>query len=65
MFAKARSIGNTITAYGTYQHATSNVNFSDVVRSYDFTSSGLGGVVSFTNGMASRYDGGGGTSLTY
>ncbi len=65
MFAKAKSVGNTITLYGTYQHATSNVNFNDVVRNYDFNSNGLGGVISFNNGMATYYDGAGGTSITY
>ena len=67
IYVTATALGNanTVTIYGTYQHATSNVSFSNVAHTYDFNSSGLGNVVYFSNGMASYYAGTGYASLTY
>lgn len=66
MYVTARALGgNSITLNGTYQHATSSVSFSNVARTYDFNSTGLGNVIKFNNGMASYYDRAGGASLTY
>lgn len=60
------STSNQLTVYITYQHASSDVNFNDVYKSYTFNSSGLGGVVYFNNSsLRSAYDGMAGVSLTY
>ena len=63
--ATASAGNNNLTVYASYQHATSSVAYNDVVHSYNFNSSGLGGVISFNNGMGSYYDGMGGVSLSY
>lgn len=63
--SQATTPTSTLTVYASYQHATSSVSYSNVVNSYGFSSSGLGGVISFTNGMGSKYDAMGGVSLSY
>ena len=53
------------TVYVSYQHATQSVSYSSVYHSYSFSSSGLGGVIYFSNStLMNSYDGMGGVSLT-
>ena len=55
----------TINAYGTYQHATTDVTLAQS-QSYTFAASGLGNVLNFSNStIIVYYDGMGGTSVTY
>lgn len=48
------SSGNFGTVYGTYQHATRSVTLSQS-KGYNFSSSGLGGVLDFTNNTVEGY----------
>lgn len=53
------------TVYVTYQHATKNVELTDVLSQYTFSNSGLGNVVYFSNvNLRNSYDGMGGVHLT-
>lgn len=55
----------TINAYGTYQHAITDVTLAQS-QSYTFASGGLGNVLNFSNStIRGYYDGMGGTSVTY
>lgn len=65
MSSTASAGGNQLSVNASYQHATSSVNYNNVVHSYNYSSSGLGGVIYFSNGMSSYYDGMGGVSLTF
>ena len=53
----------TYTAYGTYQHATSDVTLSQS-KNYSISSSGLGGVLAFANSVIGYYDGMQGVDIT-
>lgn len=53
----------TYTAYGTYQHAQSNVTLSQS-KNYTISSSGLGGVLDFANSVRGYYDGMQGVDIT-
>ena len=46
--------GNFGTVFGTYQHATRTVSLSQS-KSYNFASTGLGGVLDFTNNTVESY----------
>lgn len=53
------------TIYGTYQHATSATNLEES-QSYTFSSSGLGGVLYYSNStIRNKYDGMTGISYTF
>lgn len=55
----------TISAYGTYQHAITDVTLEQS-QSYTFAAGGLGNVLNYSNStIRGYYDGMGGTSLTY
>lgn len=53
----------TYTAYGTYQHAQSNVTLAQS-KNYTISSSGLGGVLDFENSVKGYYDGMQGVDIT-
>ena len=63
--SQATTPTSALTVYASYQHATSNVSYSNIVNSYEFLPSGLGGVISFTNEIRNKYDAMGGISLSY
>lgn len=65
IMVKATNSYGTMGIYGTYQHATSDVNLSSIVDRYNFSSNGLGGVINFSNGMGSYYDAMQGVSMNY
>lgn len=46
---------NPFTAYGSYQHAQSNVTLAQS-KDYSINSSGLGGVINFSSSVRGRYD---------
>lgn len=53
------------TVYASYQHAQKSVSYNSVYRAYSFRSTGLGGVIYFSNSsLRDSYDGMGGVSLT-
>lgn len=48
---------DNITFYASYQHAQSDISVADS-KKYNLSSSGLGGVINFTNAsIRSKYDG--------
>lgn len=53
----------TYTAFGTYQHATSNVTLAQS-KNYSINANGLGGVLDFANSVRGYYDGMQGVSIT-
>lgn len=53
----------TYTAYGTYQHAQSNVTLSQS-KKYTISASGLGSVLNFDNSVKGYYDGMQGVDIT-
>lgn len=53
----------TYTAYGTYQHATSNVTLSES-KNYSFSLNGMGGVLDFASSVENKYDDMRGVSIT-
>ena len=53
----------TYTAYGTYQHAQSNVTLSES-QNYSFSANGLGGVLNFASSVRGKYDGMQGVNIT-
>ncbi len=56
---------DTVTVYGTYQHAKSAVSLSES-KSYSFDSSGLGGVLKFNStSIRNKYDGMTGVRVVY
>ena len=54
---------STYTAYGSYQHATSDVTLSQS-KDYSISSSGLGGVLAFSSSVIGYYDGMQGVDIT-
>ena len=58
------SKANPFKIHGTYQHAQSNVTLSES-KKYTFSSTGLGGVLSFDSSVKSKYDGMRGVTLDY
>lgn len=54
---------STYTAYGTYQHAQSNVSLAQS-KNYTISSSGLGNVLNFASSVKGKYDGMQGVSQT-
>lgn len=54
---------STYTAYGTYQHAQSNVTLEQS-KNYSINASGLGGILNFASSVKEKYDGMQGVSQT-
>ncbi|MBQ8192868.1 MAG: hypothetical protein IJZ46_02220 [Bacilli bacterium] len=55
---------NKVIIYSSYQHATDELAYANIVNNYDFISGGLGNVISFNNGYNSYFDGMGGVNLS-
>lgn len=61
----ADTTNGQLTAYISYQHATTSVSYNSVYQAYTFSNSGLGHVIYFSNNtLMSSYDGMGGITLT-
>ena len=50
-------------AYGTYQHAVTDVSL-DESQSYTISHNGFGGVLNFATGVQNKYDGMNGISIS-
>ena len=61
--ATVKTTSSNAEAFGTYQHAVTNVTL-DQSQSYTISHNGLGGVVNFTNSVYNLYDGMAGVSIS-